>query len=92
MELDDPATSSTAMATFLEDLKTLPVYLVGAFVLTLAYDANGNIATSILTHAFYNASQVLLMFISMYLLEDLINSSSVIETFTNLFEYIKLLI
>ena len=92
MELDDPATSSTAMTTFLEDLKTLPVYLVGAFVLTLAYDVNGNIATSILTHAFYNASQVLLMFISMYLLEDLTNSSSVIESFTNLFEYIKLLI
>lgn len=67
-ELGDPATSATAMTTFLEDLKSLPVYLAGAFVLTLVYDINGNIATSILTHAFYNLSQVILMFVSLMLL------------------------
>ena len=68
MDLNDPATAATAMTTFLNDLKTLPVYLVGAFILTLAYDVNGNIATSILTHAFYNLSQIILMYISLMLL------------------------
>lgn len=86
VELSNPETASTAMTTFLGDLKTLPVYLVGAFVLTLVYDINGNIATSILTHAFYNLSQVLLMFISIYLLPEAVESFSFIDTFSKLIE------
>ena len=86
MEGINAGENKEAIALFLEDLKTLPVYLVGAFVLTFAYDINGNIATSILTHAFYNLSQVILMFISIYLLPETVESFSFIDTFSKLIE------
>lgn len=86
MEGINAGENKEAIALFLEDLKTLPVYLVGAFVLTFAYDINGNIATSILTHAFYNLSQVILMFISIYLFPEAVESFSFIDTFSKLIE------
>ena len=86
MEGINAGENKEAIALFLEDLKTLPVYLVGAFVLTFAYDINGNIATSILTHAFYNLSQVLLMFLSIYLFPEAVESFSFIDTFSKLIE------
>ena len=91
--MTDPTISNElAVNNLLEDLKTLPVYMVGAFVLTFVYDINGNIGTSILTHAFYNLSQVLLMFLALGLTEDSESMTFISQSITNLIEYIKLII
>ena len=93
LEIADATISNeVAVNNLLEDLKTLPVYMVGAFVLTFVYDINGNIGTSILTHAFYNLSQVLLMFLALGLTEDSESMTFISQSITNLIEYIKLII
>jgi membrane protease YdiL (CAAX protease family) len=93
LEMIDPSISNEiAVNHLLEDLKTLPIYMVGAFVLTFVYDINGNIGASIFTHAFYNLSQVLLMFLALGLTEDSESMTFISQSITNLIEYIKLII
>ena len=54
-----------AYAIFFSDFKTLPIYIVGALVLTISYDVNKNISTSIMVHAIYNFSQFIGMLIKL---------------------------
>jgi len=54
-----------AYAIFFSDFKTLPIYIVGALVLTVSYDVNKNISTSIMVHAIYNFSQFIGMLIKL---------------------------
>ena len=89
---DSTITNDAALNTFLDDLKTLPIYIVGAFVLTFVYDINGNIGTSILTHAFYNLSQVVLMFLALKLSEMTESMTFISQLINNLLETIKLII
>lgn len=63
--------STQAYSIFFDDLKTLPIYIVGALVLTISYDINKNIATNIMIHSFYNLSQVILMLISIFLFRNI---------------------
>ena len=59
-----------AYQVFYNDLKTLPIYIVAAIVLTISYDINKNIATNIMVHAFYNLSQVIIMLLFMFIVNN----------------------
>lgn len=80
-------TKEIAMNNFFNDLKTLPIYIVAAFVLTLSYDMNKNIATNILIHALYNLSQVVLMLLLVNMMngsnQDISSISSLSQYFQN---------
>lgn len=77
MSLQDPYISKEiSYQVFFDDLKSLPIYIVAALILTISYDVNKNIATNIMVHAFYNFSQVILMLLLIYITEQgLMNSS-----------------
>lgn len=80
-----------AYASFYDDLKTLPIYMVAALILTISYDVNKNIATNIMIHAMYNLSQVLIMIFLLKFMNNLdptISNSSIFESLN----YIKLLL
>ncbi|MCI5745987.1 MAG: CPBP family glutamic-type intramembrane protease [Erysipelotrichaceae bacterium] len=47
-------TDGTGLSIFLNDLVTLPIYLIGAFCLTFAYYKSKNLATCITMHMIYN--------------------------------------
>ena len=67
-----------AYSLLFEDFKTLPIYIVGAFVLTLSYDINKNISTNIMIHMFYNGLQLMLMIANIDQLVDKYQSSSLV--------------
>lgn len=69
---------SMAYDMLFNDFKTLPIYLVGAFVLTLSYDMNKNISTNILIHMLYNGIQFALLLINKDQLIEKYQSSSLI--------------
>ena len=70
-ELQDPLiTNELAYQTFFDDLKSLPIYIVAALLLTISYDLNKNIATNIMIHSFYNLSQVFIMLLFIYLTKE----------------------
>lgn len=85
-------TKEIAMNNFFNDLKTLPIYIVAAFILTLSYDLNKNISTNILIHAFYNFSQVILMLLYMNLLNNGDQNISSISSLTLYFHNLILFI
>ena len=70
-----------AYTMLLNDLKTLPIYIVGAFVLTLSYDMNRNISTNILIHMLYNGIQFALMLVNKEQLIEKYQSSSMLSFF-----------
>ena len=47
-------TDGTGLSIFLNDLVTLPIYLIGAFCLTFAYYKSKNLATCVTMHMIYN--------------------------------------
>lgn len=59
--------SAEAYGRFFDDLKTMPIYIGAALVLTISYDVNKNIATNIMIHSFYNLINV---FIILYLISS----------------------
>ena len=75
-------TQEIAYSSFFDDLKTLPIYIVAALVLTFSYDLNKNISTNILIHAFYNLSQVVLMLIAQKIIENMPEISSTVSSIT----------
>jgi len=77
----DELGKDAAYSIFFSDLKTLPIYIVAAFVLTLSYDLNKNISTNIMIHGFYNLSQVIIMFLAMGAQETLDKLNSTLSLF-----------
>ena len=71
INLNEPTVlNEVAYQVFYNDLKTLPIYIVAAIVLTISYDINKNIATNIMVHAFYNLSQVIIMLLFMFIVNN----------------------
>ena len=71
INLNEPTVlNEVAYQVFYDDLKTLPIYIVAAIVLTISYDINKNIATNIMVHAFYNLSQVIIMLLFMFIVNN----------------------
>ena len=85
-------TNEIALNNFFNDLKTLPIYIVAAFVLTLSYDLNKNIATNILIHALYNLSQVVLMLLFANIMNGTEQDISSISSLSYIFKNILLII
>jgi len=54
-------------AEFINELLNFPAYLIGALVLTEAYNKHLSIVESMLTHAFINLLSIIVMFISYYM-------------------------
>ena len=78
-------TKEIAYTNFYNDLKTLPIYIVAAFILTLSYDLNKNIATNIMIHSFYNISQVVIILLLMKYMDKIEQVTSSISIFINYF-------
>ena len=71
INLNEPTVlNEVAYQVFYDDLKTLTIYIVAAIVLTISYDVNKNIATNIMVHAFYNLSQVIIMLLFMFIVNN----------------------
>ena len=89
MNLQDPlVVKDFAYQIFFDDLKSLPIYVVAALILTISYDINKNIATNIMIHAFYNLSQVIMMLLFIFIVENSFDTSSLVFNQFN-FDFIK---